>query len=373
MVNPLAIGVTCCHLVTACELVRDFGRAAEWCERVREYAAGVNFNVLLSVCRSQHASVLMWSGAWSEAEAELERAIRHLAGARPSMQEQPLVRLAELRRRQGRFEEASALLESVEWHPHARLVHVAIALDRGDARAATDLARRFLEQAPPSNKIDRALARELLLRAELALGRKPGARALEDLEELAAGIGTDPFRASARVAEGLIAAASGQHERARGALDEAVSLFARAGSSYETAWARVELARSLIALDRGETARAELERAYGVFAELGATWSARQARALLATASGAPTASVGRPTAGGLSPRELDVLRLLTQGLRNAEIGTRLGVSAFTVKRHVTNILTKLDLPTRAAAAAYAARQGILPSDPGDDLAADRR
>jgi DNA-binding NarL/FixJ family response regulator len=61
---------------------------------------------------------------------------------------------------------------------------------------------------------------------------------------------------------------------------------------------------------------------------------------------------------GGLSPREVEVVRLLAQGLKNPEIATRLGVSAFTVKRHVANILTKLDLPTRAAAAAHAAREG---------------
>ena len=52
------------------------------------------------------------------------------------------------------------------------------------------------------------------------------------------------------------------------------------------------------------------------------------------------------------------MVRPLAQGLKNPEIATRLGVSAFTVKRHVANILTKLDLPTRAAAAAHAARKG---------------
>jgi DNA-binding NarL/FixJ family response regulator len=61
----------------------------------------------------------------------------------------------------------------------------------------------------------------------------------------------------------------------------------------------------------------------------------------------------------GLSPREIEVLRLVAEGLNNQEIGERLFVSAFTVKRHVANILTKLDVPSRAAAAAYAARLGL--------------
>lgn len=54
------------------------------------------------------------------------------------------------------------------------------------------------------------------------------------------------------------------------------------------------------------------------------------------------------------------MLKLVAQGLSNKQIARRLAVSEYTAKRHVANILTKLDLPSRAAAAAYAARQGLL-------------
>lgn len=359
MTSPLAIGISCCHLVTACEIVRDFGRAAEWCDRVKEFSARVSWRVLSSVCRIQHAAVLMWGGAAADAEAELEQAVRHLAGARPSMQEQALVRLAELRRRQGKFEEAEALLERVDWHPYGRLVRAAIALERGKARVAADHARRFLDQAPPANKVDRALAGELLLRAELSLGRPPDARALQEIEQLAETVATDPLRASARTARGLVAAASGDHEQARTAFEDAIALLARAGARYETARVRVDLARSLLALRHADAASAELERAARVFAELGAAGDLQGVRALLDRTSGRPTgAGPARP--GGLSPRELDVLRLLAEGLSNPQVAKRLVVSEFTVKRHVANILDKLDLPTRAAAAAYAAREGWI-------------
>jgi ATP/maltotriose-dependent transcriptional regulator MalT len=357
MLSPLAIGISCCHLVSACEIVRDFGRAAEWCDRVRDFSARVRWSVLSSVCRTHYAAVLMWSGAWSEAEAELEQAIRHLAGARPSMQEQALVQLAELRRRQGRLDEAEALLERVDWHPHGRLVRAAIALERGKAGTAADHARRFLDQAPPSNRTDRALAGELLLRAELTLGRAPSARTLEAVQALAAGVATEPVRASARIAEGLTAAASGQHESARAAFEEAIGLLARCGAPYETARARVDLARCLLALRHADAARTELERAARAFEELGAAGDERGVRALMDQAFGEPgTARSARP--GRLSAREVDVLRLLADGLSNPQIAKRLVVSEFTVKRHVANILTKLDLPTRAAAAAHAAREG---------------
>ena len=60
-----------------------------------------------------------------------------------------------------------------------------------------------------------------------------------------------------------------------------------------------------------------------------------------------------------LTAREIEVLALVAQGISNQDIGERLFISSFTVKRHIANILTKLDLPTRAAAAAYAIREGL--------------
>jgi DNA-binding NarL/FixJ family response regulator len=64
--------------------------------------------------------------------------------------------------------------------------------------------------------------------------------------------------------------------------------------------------------------------------------------------------------AAGLTSRELEVLRLVAQGLSTQEIAVRLVLSEHTVHRHVANILIKLDLPTRAAAVAYAARHSLL-------------
>ena len=74
--------------------------------------------------------------------------------------------------------------------------------------------------------------------------------------------------------------------------------------------------------------------------------------------------AVGRDDAGAqlaeLTPREREVLRLVTEGLTNRQIAERLVVSEHTVHRHVTNMLRKLDLPSRTAAAALAARLGLL-------------
>jgi DNA-binding CsgD family transcriptional regulator len=66
------------------------------------------------------------------------------------------------------------------------------------------------------------------------------------------------------------------------------------------------------------------------------------------------------PVEGPLSAREQEVLRLIADGLSDADIAERLIVSPHTVHRHVANIRVKLRLPSRAAAVAYAARAGLL-------------
>ncbi len=70
---------------------------------------------------------------------------------------------------------------------------------------------------------------------------------------------------------------------------------------------------------------------------------------------------VAEPTGGGfVSPREREVLELIAQGLTNARIGRRLGLSRFTVRTHVEHVLEKLHVRTRTAAVARAIQLGIL-------------
>ena len=71
-------------------------------------------------------------------------------------------------------------------------------------------------------------------------------------------------------------------------------------------------------------------------------------------------ARAGADGLGELSPREVEILRLVAQGLGDAEIAERLVLSPHTVHRHVANVRTKLRLPSRTAAVAYAARAGLL-------------
>lgn len=361
MTDPLAIGVSWCYLVTACERIRDFERAAQWCARMKAFCEKTHFNALLAVCRAQYAGVLMWRGSWKDAESELEAAAHQLAATRPAMRADGLLRLAELRRQQGRFDDARRLLQQVEEHPLATLGHAALALDSGDAVAAARLAQRSLRQAPASNRTDRARALEILLRAQTVLGRGDQAAAVvEEMRELASEIGTAPFQAAARTAHGLLALTSNDPERARTAFEDAIDLYRRSHAVFEEAQARVDLAGALVALGESASAEAELRQAQQTFRRLGAVSRVdRVASRLRDLATGLAPPRRPHVETGSLTRREVEVLRLVAQGLSNKRIGRRLLVSEFTVKRHVGNILTKLDLPSRAAAAAFAGRRGL--------------
>jgi ATP/maltotriose-dependent transcriptional regulator MalT len=359
---PNAIGATCCYLIHACERVRDFDRAAQWCHKVQEFCREVRWPSLFATCRTHHASVLLWQGAWPEAEAELEAATRELEATRPGEVANGIVRLAELRRRQGRLDEAQALLERVRFSPHALFGLAALALDRGNAADALDLVHRFLRHLPQENRTDRAAAFELAVRAQCGLGRIDDAHAaLVELETLADALATDPMRASAALAHGMLAAVEGDHAAARRHLEDAVDLVERAGAPFETACARLELAHVLGRLGRQDLAVQETRSAHDALSSMGAGLQAARAAALLDTFA-APTATRrgrGEPVFG-LSGRELEVLGLLAQGLSNQRIADTLVLSRHTVNRHVANILRKLDVPSRAAAAALATRHNLL-------------
>jgi LuxR family transcriptional regulator, maltose regulon positive regulatory protein len=270
-----------------------------------------------------------------------------------------LLRLAELRRMQGRLGEAAELLSRAgEAHPLATLGRAALALEREDAASAVHLARRVLRTAAGSDHAHRAAALNVLLRALLARGERPEARsALDELRGVVGAIGTEAMAASVLVAEGLVAASGGAYDRARDAFEDASALLVRSGASYELACCRVELGRALAALGRREPAEVELHAAALRFEALGAARRAASTAALRRELA----AAVRGPGREGpsLTRRELEVLRLVGHGLTNRLIAKQLVVSEFTVKRHVANVLAKLAVPSRAAAAAYAARAGL--------------
>ena len=363
MTDPDAIVTTCCYLISACERVRDYDRAAQWCERALVLATRWSYRFMFAYCRTHYAGVLIWRGAWPEAEAELDAATGELASTFPAMAAEGIARLAELRRCQGRVEEAHALLDRLEAQPLrtmgtslALLGRAALALERGDAEATIDLTERFLRGVPTQDRVERVDGLELLARAQAALGDHARAeRTAGELQVIATTIATPGLLAKSRYVEGVVAVAAGDLEAARRRFEDAVDLFEGSAAPYEAARARLELASVLARLGRDESATREARRAFFALDQIGASPESERAADLLCHLE-----ATEEDSRWNLTPRELEILRLVAQGFGDKEVAVALEISEHTVHRHVSNILNKLDVPSRTAAVAQAVRYDLL-------------
>jgi DNA-binding NarL/FixJ family response regulator len=348
---PISIAWACCFLVGACTATRDYERASEWCDRIAAFAEKYRSRYMLGFCRSEYGEVDLWRGSWVEAEARFESARDAFGRSRPAWVGGPTAGLAELRRRQGRRADAERLLEEAGSSKSAQLCRARLAMDDGNYGRAVQLLERLLRRQPEGRALDRAPVLELLARGHVARGALEEAEAeLAALREIEQEVGSRPLRAAVDAIAGAVAAGRGDHDQARRLHEDAVDGFERSGAPYEAALARLELASSLAALGSADEAKAEAARALATFERLGAVHEAEKTRL-----------RVGAK--GELTPREQEVVCLLADGLTNRQIAARLVVSEHTVHRHVTNILRKLSLPSRAAAAAYAVRAGLSGGD----------
>ena len=365
LTDRVAIGLAGCYLIAACERVRDYDRAAQWCKRLKEFCAKWGLRPLFAVCRTQYASICLWRGSWLEAERELCAARDELAASRPAKTGDALVRLAELRRRQGRLAEAAALVDQVPPNGAGLLERAELAFDCGDYRAAAERAEQYLRHVPTSNRTDRASGLEILVRALTGLEDWEHAKsALAELSSIAALVATLPLRAAASFASGYVAMGEDKADAARKCFEDAVDLYLRSGAPFEVGRTRIELARALGKVGRIDAAVEEARRAKTLLSELKAELESARAQSVLdtlATLQGTDRAAMSpKNKTGELTRREIEVLRLVAEGLNNRTIAERLFVSDHTVHRHLTNILNKLDVSTRAAAVAQAARRGLL-------------
>jgi DNA-binding NarL/FixJ family response regulator len=351
----------CCDMLIACDLAGDLRRATQWCQVADRFIDRYGCPFLYARCRTLYGGVLVAKGRWAEAERELLAAIRMAEGAGPASHAEALARLADLRLRQGRLEEAEELLPEGAGGRTAARTAARLRLARGEPSVAAGLLERALEDdgAPAAHgerHLRAAAALEILVAARLALGDVDAAQAsaarLAGLAEDAAGEGQ--MAALAAQAAARVAAAAGHPDEARRLLGRALELFARADLPHETALARLELARALAGANP-ELAVAEARSALAVFEELGAGGDADAADALLRSL-GAP-GRTGPKRVGVLTRREQEVLRLVGLGLSNPEIAQRLFISRKTAAHHVSNVLAKLGVRNRAGAIAYAARQ----------------
>jgi DNA-binding NarL/FixJ family response regulator len=344
-----------CQLFSACEHAHDVPRADAWIRVGETVAERHGLPAVSAFCHTHYGAVLTAAGRWAEADAALTQAVTLWeVGSRSGMRRGALIRLADLRVRQGRVDEAERLLDDAAAHAYSDCAYplAAIHLARGRIDLALETVERGLDLMPPGSAAGAPLL-ALLVDVQLAAGRADAATAAqEQLTALAAEHPSAYLAATAALARGRVALAAGRTD-ARECLRAAAAGFAAADLPLELARTRLELATAL-AEERPEAAVAEARAALEAFERLQAARYVDAAAALLRTLGVRPSTAMRAD--GLLTAREAEVLDLLARGLSNPEISDRLFISRKTVEHHVGNILAKLGLRTRAEAAAYVVR-----------------
>ena len=351
--DPLAFGDVCCTVTSACEEAGDMSRLMRWNQVVESYLERHQHAPLLSFCGTCCAEVFQANGEIDQAEQWLVQAMQALEGTgHRSRCVHPAAKLAELRVMLGRVEEAERLISGYEDLPDAVRASVAVHMAKRDWAIASALLLRRLNQLKEDNLLAAPLL-ATLVQVQIEQGGLPDAAETADrLRAVAERSSLTRVSATAELAAGRVGRAAGDPD-ARRHLESALDTFVRLEMPFEAARSRKELAELLQASEPDVAAR-EARVAVETFERLGAAREADSAAALLRELGG--PARTGPKGVGLLSKREVEVLALLGEGLSNAEIAARLYISTKTAGNHVSNILAKLHLRSRAEAAAYATR-----------------
>jgi DNA-binding CsgD family transcriptional regulator len=354
--SPIVTGLMYCGVIGACQEVCAASRAREWTDALSGWCGQQpEMMAFTASCLVHRAEVMRLNGAWSEALAEAERASRRDPQRDPRSTADAFYEMAEIHRLRGDHAKAEAAYRDASRYgrePQPGLALLRLAQGRTSIAAAAIRRVAGAAQAP----LARAKVLPTYVEIMLAAG-EPGAahEAADELERIAARFSTELVAAAAAQTRGEVELADGDAYAALASLRRALELWQQLQAPYPAARARVAIALACRALGDEEGAALELDAARAAFERLEAAPDLAHVDALRARALAAPAAA-----RGALTPRELTVLRLLATGRTNRQIASELRLSEKTVDRHVSNIFAKLDVPSRAAATAYAFRHRLL-------------
>ena len=353
--GPYATGKVYCSLISACEELGDSRRAAEWMDATARWSERHPFAVFPGLCRVHRAWTLQCRGDWAEAEQEVTRACAELEGVSRAHAAAGFVEMGEVRRRVGDLdgaEDAFRRAEALRGRPQPGLALVRLA--RGRIDAATAIIVRALDEET-WNRLARA--KLLPARVQIAVASHDLDSAREAVTELAA-IASDfdapALLASAASARGRLHLAEGDGAAAGAALRDGLDRWQELDVPYEIATARLLLGQACRVAGDEDGAIGSFTAATAIFEHLGAALDTRAARNLCTPAA----------LPAGLTNREVEVLRLVTEGQSNKSIAAALFLSEKTVSRHLSNIFAKIGVSSRSAATAFAFEHGLAGGAP---------
>jgi DNA-binding CsgD family transcriptional regulator/tetratricopeptide (TPR) repeat protein len=351
-VSPEVFGDVYCIAIEGCQEIAAFDRVAEWSSALYRWCSShpglVTYTGQCSIHRGQ---VMRQRGAWADALEEFTRAAERyrLANTLDAIGQAEGER-GDVLRLQGEYVAAEAAYQRASEHGFEPQPGLALLwLARGSPDAAVAAVRRLVaETGDPVGKC-RVLpaAVDVLLAADAVEEARTVAA---ELDRVATAAGSVAMLAFSAYASGAVELASGDASGSLPYLRKSRQLWARVESPYEVARVRLLTGRALTALGDEGSAHQELEAARDAFLALGATPMVDEAAGLI---------EPGR-LPGGLTAREVEVLRLVASGRSNPQIAADLTLSQKTVARHLSNIFTKLEVGSRTAAAAYAYEHGLV-------------
>lgn len=352
--SPMVTGIVYCNVIATCQQMHAVDRASEWTSALARWCdEQPQMITFTGSCLVHRAEIMQLGGAWRDAMEQVRLVVDRVCKEDdPEVFGSAWYQRAELLRLRGSYAEAEAAYRHASEHghdPQPGLALLRLAQGR-TADAASAIDRVLASTTAPWQR-----ARMLPAYVEIMLGAgqlDDARRGAAELEDIAREFDTEILGAMAAHARAASLLADGSAMSAIAPLRRAFGVWSRVGAPYIAARIRVLLGRACRAVGDHDGAELELDAARQTFARLGAAPAVAAVEALLGGAAIAPE--------HGLSPRELEVLRLVASGKTNKAIARELFVSERTIDRHVSNIFTKLDVSSRAAATAYAYEHGLV-------------
>ena len=350
--SPVVSGIVYCAVIDACQSMYDVGRAREWTQALTQWCSEQPDLVpYRGECLVHRSQILQLNGEWTQAMREVERACSLLASPPGNpVQGAALYEKAELHRLRGELASAEECYRRAgergdETQPGLALLRLA----QGRLDAALAGIRRALDETGLMMDRPRLLAAHVVI-ALAAHDTAAAQEAADELDRIARDIGAPYLEALAAQASAAVLLAEGDARSALADARRAWGIWQRLDVPFEAARSRILVGEASDRLGDVDAAQMERDAARAVLEELHALSELRMLAAQ-------PRPGDGKSV---LSPRELEVLRLVAAGKSNRVIAGDLFLSEKTVARHLANIFAKLDVSSRAAATAYAFKHDLV-------------